>query len=77
MNATESKHDGRDESTQNDETSQIGRVCDSCGGFYMAVAVRGPEFADARRGCGCPVTVVPSNEDLRDDESEDGEVVSE
>lgn len=67
-----------DEPTTNDETPQIGRVCDHCGDYYFVVTVTGPERGDARRGCGCPVTVVSSGPalDEADAETEDGEVVA-
>lgn len=61
-----------DESTPNDETPQFGRVCGSCGESYMAVTVTGPEGNDATRGCGCPVTVVPTG--AHQDETETEEV---
>lgn len=50
------------------EHGRIGRKCESCGDTYTAVVMSGP--GKARRGCGCPAVVAPTEEELAETEQQ-------
>jgi len=53
------------------EHRRIGRKCEKCGSSYMVVVVVGPDLGDAKRGCGCPASVVDVEAESEQDRAQD------